>query len=439
MLRMLFPGTTVRDVFKRSSSALMVAAMVLSVATPLLLSGKANAATITERKITMSSSKRGQTNATYTVSFKPATTGNVDGVVVEFCANNPLIGTACTAPNVGNTLEGFTAATAAAAGWTLNGASDSNTVILTRTAAAMTSGVAETVTLTGITNPNPTTPAPASFYARILTYNTGAASYTDTAPGTHVDEGGIALSTASQLTVNAQVQEELEFCVGTVDNTVVDAATAVTFGANTCAGAAYTGTSPTVNLGVVSTSGVTISPVSTTTSGNNSNGAVLIRTNGANGASITYFAEQDSGSGRLKVPGAACTNAATTGDFDDSSTNTDQCFNSNATQSDFTVTALRQTEEFGMTSSAVIRPTGSTTTNLVRDTNYDGDGTAAGGFAWQSNGTTTTLASSSAGATVGDRVLDYEMLILNFAARAAATTPTGQYAVTSTYVATTTF
>ncbi|HSH31808.1 MAG TPA: hypothetical protein VK963_04055, partial [Candidatus Saccharimonadales bacterium] len=60
---------------------------------------------------------------------------------------------------------------------------------------------------------------------------------------------------------------------------------------------------------------------------------------------------------------------------------------------------------------------------------------ANGGFAWDQSGTNnpaTTLATSPT-------VLDYEMLVLRFAARAAATTPTGSYAVTSTYIATATF
>jgi hypothetical protein len=164
----------------------------------------------------------------------------------------------------------------------------------------------------------------------------------------------------------------------------------------------------------------------------------MIRTNANGGATISYFAELDTTGaadnhrGTLKVIGSAC-NAG--------NVSTDRCFDAaGATQVAMTG------ERFGMTSSSVLRPTGSTTTNLTRDTDYDGDGTVVGSctagtidspncWSWVESGANTpaeTLATSST-------VLDYEMLVLRFAARAAATTPTGSYAVTSTYIATSVF
>ena len=174
----------------------------------------------------------------------------------------------------------------------------------------------------------------------------------------------------------------------------------------------------------------------------------MIRTNASIGASITYFAEQNASSGRLKVTGATCNTTGGASSLDAGSGNQDQCFNSNSSQANAgnNFQTTNAGEKFGMTAGKVLRPTGSTTTNLVRATDYDGDGTITAGacvpgtvdsvscFAWDSSGsgTTTTIASSTT-------VLDYEMLVLNFAARAAATTPTGFYSVTSTYVGTGTF
>ena len=62
---------------------------------------------------------------------------------------------------------------------------------------------------------NPTGTA-GTFYARIYTYNdsTQVANHTGGATvGTTIDSGGIALSTANQISITARVQEQLTFCV----------------------------------------------------------------------------------------------------------------------------------------------------------------------------------------------------------------------------------
>ncbi|MDZ7744728.1 MAG: hypothetical protein U5K77_03140 [Candidatus Saccharibacteria bacterium] len=99
------------------------------------------------------------------------------------------------------------------------------------------------------------------------------------------------------------------------------------------------------------------------------------------------------------------------------------------------------TESFGMTVSDINQ--GGLTSNMVRDADYRGDGstgnaTACTGaadepcWAWDPTGDVVPIASSN-------DVLDNEVLLIQFAATASLTTPTGQYAVTSTYVATPTF
>jgi hypothetical protein len=260
-----------------------------------------------------------------------------------------------------------------------------------------------------------------TFFARILTYNStaGAAAYTATAPGTHLDDGGVAAAIVSQLTVNARVQEQLQFCVGSLDN-----------GGSAPADCATGFTGTTVDIGVVDSAGA-VTPVATSSGGNNKNGAAMVRTNAANGVVIDYFAEQaTSGTnhlGSLRVTGASC-NAGAVG--------TDQCFNSaGTTQAVFSA----NTEDFGMTISAVDASQGATGGNLVRDAEYNGDGTLAVGFAWDESGSFDRIASSAGGAQPENRVVDDEMLLLRFAAVAGVTTPTGSYTVVSTYVATATF
>ncbi len=383
----------------------------------------ASAAQLTSRSITMKSSKTSQTDVTYETRFTIATTGNVGGVVIDFCSNSPVVGLSCTAPttfstNVANLVLANQTGITDFAKDVAN--STANKLVLTRTAASVSSGTAVRVDLgaggasDGITNPSTT----GTFYARIVTFATTAAAqaYASATPGTFVDDGGVALSTAAQLTVNARVAEILQFCVGTTAiNDDVTAAPA------DCS--SFSGT--TINLGVVDNSTVNISPVATANGGNVMNGAAMVRTNAVNGVVIDYFAEQNTNSGKLKVSGATCV---------DNVSVTDQCFNSATT----TQNALAAgTEEFGMTISHVNRTSSSTpTANLSRDTEYDGDGTASGGFAWDDTGTTDRIASSAAASS---KVVDDEMLILRFAATAAITTPTGSYTVTSTYIATATY
>ena len=423
-----------------SAIILMVASLIPALAQPQI----ANAAQVTQRKIRLTSSKVGQTGVTYNTSFRVTQTTAIRGLVVEICQDTPLIGTSCnttrgvTATPTTGTITFTNAGSTGDATFEVHANSTATGRLILTDADGITGGDG-IVPVTGAdftfsftaTNPTgtiSTAGVPGTFYARVLTYGVAAtaAAYTPTAPGTHLDDGGVALSTARQLTVNARVQEQLEFCVGAIASTVIDPA-------STPANCSAFPTATTVDIGVVDSAAPSISPVATSSGGNNTNGGVMIRTNAVNGATISYFAEQNGSSGRLKVAGATCSGTTTT--FDTGSSTTDQCFNSNADQdhadNNFSVVG----EKFGMTSSSVLRPTGSTTTNLTRDLEYDGTGAAAGGFAWDQSGTNdpaTTLASSSS-------VLDYEMLVLRFAARSAATTPTGSYAVTSTYIATSTF
>jgi hypothetical protein len=414
---------------RRATALISAAALVAASVAPLVLgSQRASAAQLTSRKITIGSSVVSKTDVGYTAVFTTATAAALEGIVIEFCAGSPLIGASCTAPlgfdstGYAFSVTGHTSNTTTPGVFAKSASAnaDANTIILTRTDGT-SNAAGTTVTVTfgstgasdGFTNPS----AKGTFYARMLTYATaaGADGYTSTAPGTHVDDGGIALSTANQLTINARVQEQLQFCVGTVAGAAAAPAD--------CTGLSGT----TVDLGVVDSSAVSASPVAATNGGNALNGAAMVRTNAANGVVVDYFAEQaTSGTehlGTLRVVGANC-NAT--------GSSSDQCFNTSATKTAFTA----GTEAFGLTVVDVDR-TGSTTTNLEADAVYDSRVTT--GYAWQESGAFARLASSASGTGPEEKVVDDEMLELSFAATAAVTTPTGSYAVTSTYVATATF
>lgn len=197
----------------------------------------------TDREVRLSSSANGATGVTYKVKFTAATTGTVESIVVDFCGTTPIIGDTCTKPagfDLGatptvNLVSGLTAT------WTAAGANpdsgDYRTLTLTKAGGdSLTAGTTDVeFDITGVANPTTTN---ASFYARILTYANdsgadSAATYTDTAPGNALDAGGVALSTAAEITVTAKVQERLVFCVyttGAGNNCTGKSGAAVTLG-----------------------------------------------------------------------------------------------------------------------------------------------------------------------------------------------------------------
>lgn len=179
------------------------------------------------------------TNVTYHVEFEVATTGNLQGVVVTFCADSPIIeDTSCVFPT------GFSLASATVSGqsdgtggsaditaWTTvqledhsTGSAGNNTVTLSNgTNVAVTAGDIIYFDIEGITNPNLQTltlGTENTFYSRVYTYDTQAEAqgYTLADPnavGDAIEAGGIALSTAQQINITSKVQERLTFCVYT--------------------------------------------------------------------------------------------------------------------------------------------------------------------------------------------------------------------------------
>lgn len=210
------------NALRRPYYLLVVFMLALSSVMPLVLSQKASAyGLLASRNIAISNSAIGSVtdgqNVTYQASFNIATTGNVGGVVIDFCSTTPIIGDTCNVPT------GFTLASASLnaqtglSGFTESAApnNDTNTfIVINATPQSMTATNAVTITITGVTNPTTL----GSFYARIITYNTqaNAEAYSPTASGGGtgtVDAGGVALSTAEQITVTSKVQERLTFCV----------------------------------------------------------------------------------------------------------------------------------------------------------------------------------------------------------------------------------
>ncbi len=180
----------------------------------LLMAVPASAAQLTSgaTSIEMSSSTPSQTGVSYKVTFTPQTSEASGVVYVDFCSNSPLDGDTCNdaytgVPNV-SSVAGPATTTAVTAG-------DSQVHTIKLTGQTLTSGTPFTATFTGIVNPT----TAGSFYARIYT---GASGYTYTPAATnggtptstgYADYGGVAMSTASVVSITARVMPTLTFCV----------------------------------------------------------------------------------------------------------------------------------------------------------------------------------------------------------------------------------
>ena len=196
----------------RKPSALALAALLLLASLlPAFIQQKAGAYNlVTSRKITMSSSVNGDTGVTYDVQFTVGSSHTIGSVAVQFCSQSPIVGDTCTAPT-GFDVDSATEATGAndtVGDYT----KDATETVANRFVAAVDAPAANTnadivnITLSNVTNPTTTN---TSFYARLYTYTSADGT------GSEVDAGGVALSTAAQITVTSKVQERLVFCVFT--------------------------------------------------------------------------------------------------------------------------------------------------------------------------------------------------------------------------------
>lgn len=187
--------------------------------------GSVSAAPVTSRYVKMSSSSNTATGVSYEIGFTTATTGNLRGIVVDFCADTPIINdTSCTTPtgfSVGTPTVVVSAGFTATGSWTGGSLNSGRTLTVTNaTNTSIAASTAGTITVSTVTNP---TSAPGTFYARIYTYatTTGATNYSVANPSVDspvVDSGGVALATANVINVTAKVQETLTFCVYTGAN-----------------------------------------------------------------------------------------------------------------------------------------------------------------------------------------------------------------------------
>lgn len=181
---------------------------LLLLAVPVLFTGHSQAGQLSQRRVSISSPIAGGV-VSHTISFEIVTPGALGSIQLQYCDNDPFVGTACTAPP-GLDLTGAILSTQTGeTGFTIDPASTANNVILTRVPAASLAGPVEYVFTNVI---NPTTPNN-STYVRMSTYATNDGT------GPRTDQGGAVFSTAGSFGTAAFVPPFLVFCVGVTINT----------------------------------------------------------------------------------------------------------------------------------------------------------------------------------------------------------------------------
>lgn len=425
--------------FRKLSALTQAAILAVASLLPLLaLASPASADQLTARSVTISDSEVSATAVQYDFAFTIPSSTDVEGVILQFCTA-PL--GACTLPSnmvvdySAVALDSVTGITGGFAEVTAN-TGDCNAVATSMYCIANASGAAvsgaATVDLSGVTNPD----ADQTVYIRIALYTDE-----DFGSGDLAHNGTVAAAIEDQLQISGRVQERLDFCV-----TAVGDADSLPASVSACSAL----TDQNVDIGVITEGAVSVAPVDADplTGADDDYGILMVNTNAGGGVVLSYFADPvvagvEAAGGEtdqlrsFRVRPTDCNPVA--------GTLTDQCFvSANGAAEVITL----GNELFGMYVPCVDNTQSTVpTANLTVPDAYNGDDdtiTSAGNceaetfssgtaeVAWNATGTAATVASSTT-------VVDDEIVKLRFAATASPTTPSGNYTVVTTYIATATF
>ncbi|MFO0862387.1 MAG: hypothetical protein U0516_01540 [Candidatus Saccharibacteria bacterium] len=336
---------------------------------PFALAGNTRAAQITGRKVTLSNSAGAATGVQYDLVTAAVPTSGTIIKSLELVACTTASGT-CTTPSgfsaSSSTLASTPTGLGGNAGFTVNTGTAGKLRIANSGNATTPSG-AVAVSWGGVVNPTATN---TTFYLRMTTYS-------DAAWTTAIDSGTIAVSTASQITVTASVDELLTFCTGTSGIT-----------STSCAGA----TGSSVALGTVTTA--------TTGTGTSQIG---VTTNASSGYVITY-------NGTLPTSGA----------------NTIASIGASATS------PTQGTSQFGMNMKANTVPT-------TFGANPAGAGSANPVTALNTTNQYSFTAGSPTNAVSQGTADGFRLFTVSYLANVSGTQAPGTYTTTLTYVCTPTF
>ena len=141
---------------------------------------------------------------THTFQFDTVTAATVGSIELEYCTNDPLVGTPCTAPSGLSVLGASIGSESGITGLSVSGSSTTNVLVLTRTPAFAAAQTSQYV-LDSVVNPSVGNEI---VYVRVSVYD-GA-----NATGTRIDSGGVVFVTDNSYDIQAFVPPHLTFCVG---------------------------------------------------------------------------------------------------------------------------------------------------------------------------------------------------------------------------------
>ncbi len=188
---------------KHSRYIAIICCLALVVMPLFIKTPQASALTLLDTRYDLISTSAASANATHLIGFKITDPTTVGSIEFEFCSNNPLPATPCTAPT-GFSASGVTLATQAGeTGFGLHPNSTVNKIVLTRFPIAPTGNPAS-YKFTGIVNPG----GAGSYYVRLRTFSSVDAT------GSDIQEGGLVFAIVNGVSVSAEVPPYLTFCAG---------------------------------------------------------------------------------------------------------------------------------------------------------------------------------------------------------------------------------
>lgn len=213
---------------RQKITKIVLGCLVLGLAIVPLFAQSADAAQLTDRKVTLigvgsNGGSAPGVAANHQFTFTIPTTGNVGSVKFEYCTN-PSITTVCTAPTgLSASSATFGNETGSAVTGFSMGTRTVNSFILTRSVASVTGPAVAILQANNITNPSTTN---TTFFVRMTTYD-GA-----NGTGSIVDQGSVAASTAEPIALTGVMPESLIFCTGATVNANCTATTPGTISFN---------------------------------------------------------------------------------------------------------------------------------------------------------------------------------------------------------------
>lgn len=141
--------------------------------------------------------------AKYALSFTFSSAGTLGSIKIQFCSNDPFPGASCDAPSGFDASSASLTSQSGETGFSINGSSTANTIILSRTPSA-NAVVPASYTFDNITNPS----SEGTYYVRLQTFAA------DDATGPVSDYGGLAFAINSLIRISVEVPPYLVFCTG---------------------------------------------------------------------------------------------------------------------------------------------------------------------------------------------------------------------------------